>query len=846
MNHHERPQPSNDNQHLSDAGAGSVGASARRIDAPGKVTGKTLYPGDIAHPGMLHMATLFAGRVHARVLSIDTSAAEAAPGVVAVFTAKDVPVNLYGLQIKDQPVLCGPGSNIPGADVVRFVGDQVAVVVAETEAQARAATRLIRVEWEDLPLVLDAEEAMQPGAHMLHPNRDSNVCYSYRIRKGDLSQGFAEADVIIENVYQTPVQEHAYLQPEAGVAYLDEEGRVTVEVAGQWTHEDQGQIAHALGLPVEQVRVIYPAIGGAFGGREDMSVQITLALAAWRLGQHPEFRGRTIKTIWTREESLIGHGKRHAMKIYTRWGAKRDGMLTAVEVRVIADGGAYMYTSNKVLGNTTLTCTGPYEIPHVAVDTYAVYTNHVPGAAFRGFGGPQGHFAAELQMDRLAEALGIDPVELRLKNILTDQKLLTVGTPIPGGVGLTDVVTATAAAAGWQQDDAGHWHRPALLDTGDREPGTRDWGSGTSHPERSGGEAAAQSKDNLQSWANEVGPIFNLQSPAPPAPGAAAAQSKDNLQSWANEVGPIFNLQSAAAPAGAAAAIRRGIGFAAGFKNVGFSLGYQENSYARVEVRGGAAMVEAIVYYAGADCGQGNHTIIAQAAAEVLGLSLAKVRVVASDTAQMGSSGSASASRLTYMSANAVKAAAEKALRAWESEERPAVGELVYLAPKTTPMDHDTGYGRPNFAYGYTAQAVRVAVDMETGQVRVEKFICADDVGKAINPQQVVGQIEGAVVQALGYALLEDWQTRDGRVLTDRLSTYLIPTILDVPDELQSIIVEVPDPNGPWGARGMGEVPYLPVAAAVAAAIYDATGIRFDEFPFTAERVWRALRGKGV
>ena len=829
-------QSSAENQPLS----GPVGASARRIDAPGKVTGKTLYPGDIAHPGMLHMATLFAGKVHARVLSIDTSAAAAAPGVVAVFTAQDVPVNAYGLQIKDQPVLCGPGSAAPGADVVRFVGDQVALVVAETEAQARAATRLIRVEWEDLPLVLDAEEAMQPGALLLHPNRDSNVCYSYRIRKGDLAQGFAEADVIIENIYQTPVQEHAYLQPEAGVAYLDEAGRVTVEVAGQWAHEDQAQIAHALDLPLDQVRVIYPAIGGAFGGREDMSVQITLALAAWRLGQREELRGRPIKTIWTREESLIGHGKRHAMKIYTRWGARRDGMLTAVEVRVIADGGAYMYTSNKVLGNTTQTCTGPYEIPHVAVDTYAVYTNNVPGAAFRGFGGPQGHFAAELQMDRLAEALGLDPVELRLKNILTADKLLTVGTPIPGGVGLTDAVIATAAAAGWQQDSAGHWHRPALLDTGDREPGTGDWGSGTGdreaeigdreaetgdripdtrHPERSAAAAAAQSKDRIP------GTRHPERSAA-----AAAAQSKDNLQS---------------APAAAGAGIRRGIGFVAGFKNVGFSLGYQENSYARVELRGSAEIVEAVVYYAGADCGQGNHTIIAQAAAEVLGLPLAKVRVVVSDTSLMGSSGSASASRLTYMSGNAVKAAAEKALAAWESEERPAVGETVYLAPKTTTMDHDTGYGQPNFAYGYTAQAAQVAVDMETGQVRVEKFICADDVGKAINPQQVVGQIEGAVVQALGYALLEDWKTQDGRVLTDRLSTYLIPTILDVPAELQSIIVEVPDPNGPWGARGMGEVPYLPVAAAVAAAIHDATGVRIDEFPFTAERVWRALRDKG-
>ncbi len=759
----------------------TIGTDAPRIDAAGKVTGTTLYPGDITAPGMLHMATLFAGRPHARVVSIDTSEAENAAGVVAVFTAADVPVNEYGLQIKDQPVLCGPGSSIADADVVRFVGDQVAVVVAETEAQARAACKLIRVEWEDLPVLIDPEVAAPSLAgglgepdparavpFQLHPHRADNVCYSYRIRKGDVAAGFREADIVIEGIYQTPVQEHAYLQPEAGVAYLDEGGRVTVEVAGQWTHEDQGQIAHALGIPAEQVRVIYPAIGGAFGGREDMSVQITLALAVWRLAQ----RGivRPVKTIWSREESIIGHGKRHAMKIYTRWGAKRDGKLTAVEVKVIADGGAYMYTSNKVLGNTTLTCTGPYEIPNVAVDTHAVYTNNVPGAAFRGFGGPQGHFAAESQMDKLAEALGIDPVEIRLRNILTDESLLTVGTPIPGGVGLTETIITAAKAAGWTQDEAGHWHRP-IADGGWR---IADSGS------------------------------------------------------------PIRNPNSA---------IRNGVGFAAGFKNVGFSFGYQENSYARVELRGSAEIAEATVYFAGADCGQGNHTIIAQVAAEVAGVPFERVKVVASDTSLMGSSGSASASRLTYMSGNAVKGAAEKALAAWRNEERPAVGEHVYLAPKTTPLDHDTGQGKPNFAYGYVAQVAMVAVDTETGQVKVERFISADDVGQAINPQQVTGQIEGAAVQALGYAIQEEWKARDGRVLTDKFSTYLIPTVLDVPDQMDALIVEVPDPNGPFGARGMGEMPYLPTAAAVAAAVYDATGVRFDEFPLTPERVWRGLRG---
>ena len=791
----------------------TIGHDKPRIDASGKVTGQTLYPGDIAYRDMLHMATLFAGRPHARILGLDTSEAEAAAGVVAVFTAADVPVNEYGLQINDQPVLCGPGSAKIGADVVRFVGDQVALVVAETEAQARSACRLMRVEWEDLPLALDAEAAIRtpdPSGlrdpkslspiPQLHPHSPDNVAYSYRVRKGDIEAGFRAADVIVEGVYRTPVQEHAYLQPEAGVAYLDEAGRVTVEAAGQWTHVDQKQIAHALDIPVEQVRVIYPAIGGAFGGREDMSVQIKLALAVWRMAQ----RGirRPVKTVWTRQESIIGHGKRHAMKLWAKWGAQRDGTLVAAQVKVIADAGAYMYTSNKVLGNTTLTCTGPYAIPHVAVDTIAVYTNNVPAAAFRGFGGPQGHFAAESQMDKLAEALGMDPVEIRLKNVLADEKLLTTGTTIPGGVGLTETIIAAAKAAGWTQDEAGRWRRPQIAD---------------SKPVLSVAEGL-QMADGSWQMAD-----CKLQTCPERSRRIADGGASPNL--------PAPNLPT-----------YRGLGFAAGFKNVGFSFGYQENSYARVELRGETEIVEATVYFAGAECGQGNHTVVAQMAAEALGAAFERVRVIASDTALMGDAGSASASRLTYMSGNAVRGAAGRALAAWKNEDRPAVGEFVYLAPKTTPLDHDTGYGKPNFAYGYVAQAAFVAVDAETGEVKVERFVSADDVGRAINPSQVIGQIEGGVVQALGYTLLEDWQTDRGRVLTDRLSTYLIPTVLDTPGRLDAIIVEHPDPHGPWGARGMGEMPYLPVAAAVCAAVYDAVGVRFDEFPLTPERVWRGLQ----
>ena len=307
------------------------------------------------------------------------------------------------------------------------------------------------MQYRDLEVVTDPLKSRLPDAELLHPDRDSNVFCHYRIRKGDLEDGFSKADVIIEGEYRTPAQEHAYLQPEAGLGYIDDEGRVTVEVAGQWTHEDREQIAHSLGLPEDQVRVIYPAIGGAFGGREDMSVQIVLALAAWRLHQ----RGieRPVKIIWSREESIIGHHKRHPYLIRTKWGATKEGKITAAEVELVEDGGAYAYTSTKVLGNATLMCTGPYEIPNVKVDAYAIYTNHIPGGAFRGFGGPQGAFAAESQINKLAEALNLDPVEIRMRNIVKEGSILSVGTPLPKGVSMPQVVEKCAEAAGWWRTD---------------------------------------------------------------------------------------------------------------------------------------------------------------------------------------------------------------------------------------------------------------------------------------------------------------------------------------------------------------------------------------------------------
>ncbi len=418
-----------------------------RVDAQGKVTGEAPYPGDVTPENLLHAKVLFSGKPHARMSAMDTSKALAFPGVVAILTAEDVPVNEYGLIISDQPVLVGLGSDMPFSDVSRWEGDQVALVVAESELAAERACDLIEIEWELLPVITDVFEAMK-GEIIIHPELGSNILKKYQIRKGDMEAGWDAADVVVEGSYDLPYQEHAYLQPEAGVGWIDEEGRIAINVGGQWTYEEQEQIAHALALPVEKVRVRYVAIGGAFGGREDMSIQIVLALAVKRLQEMGI--ERPVRIIWSREESIIGHHKRHPAVINTKWGATRDGKVTAVSAQVFFNSGAYAYTSTKVLGNANLMVTGPYELPNVTVDSYAITTNNVPGGAFRGFGGPQGAFAAETQMNKLAEKLGMDPVELRLKNVLREGSLMTTQTPVPKGVSLVEVVERCAAEAGWQ------------------------------------------------------------------------------------------------------------------------------------------------------------------------------------------------------------------------------------------------------------------------------------------------------------------------------------------------------------------------------------------------------------
>ncbi len=721
-----------------------LGKSFKRIDALGKVTGKTQYSADMDMPNQTHMKILFANRPHAIIKSIDISEAEKLDGVLLVLSAKDVPVNEYGLIIPDQPVLCGPGSDKPGTDRVRFVGDQVAAVVAESEDIADQARSLIEVVYEDLPVITDPEVAMLESTDLLHSDTESNVVTHYKIRKGDVEHAFQDADVIIEGEYRTPYQEHAFLEPEAGMAYIDDEGRITVAAGGQWVHEEVEAIAHSLDLPMDKVRVIQPAIGGAFGGREDISIQIVLALAVMKLKEMGIVR--PVKIQWTREESMIGHHKRHPYLIRAKWAATKEGRIIAAESEVIADAGAYNYTSNKVLGNATFMVSGPYEIENVKVDSYAVYTNNIPGGAFRGFGGPQGAFAAEQQVNKLALALGIDAVELRLKNVVRDGSIMHTQTAFPSPVTMDKVIEHCSKATNWKKNYS------------------------------------------------------------------------DNSSS-----------------------IKHGLGFACGFKNVGFSFGFPEVSYATIELHGEGDIDRVVLHHAGSDVGQGAHTVFQQMAAEAVGVPFELVELQVADSAVTGNAGSSSASRMTFMAGNAIRGAAKLALEIWEDEDRPVIAEYKYSPPPTTPYDKETGESMPNFAYGYVAESVEVEVDTDTGEIKIINVLCANDVGKALNPQQVVGQIEGAIVQAAGYTMMENFITEGGYIKTDKFSTYLIPTILDIPDVVESEILEYSDEEGPWGARGMGEMPYIPFSPALTAAVHQATGVWFDSFPLTPEKVLRGL-----
>lgn len=734
----------------------TVGEGVQRLDIYQKVQGTRKYPQDFNMEGQLYAKVVWSAHPHAIVKKVDIAAAEAAPGVVKVLTYKDVPVNEYGINTPDQHVLAPKGGK------VRWVGDRIAIVVAETKAQAERAAGLGQVEYELLPVVTDPHQSMQPDAPLVHEDRESNILRHIPIRKGDVGQGFAQADVIVEGYYTTHYVEHAYMQPDAALGYIDDQGRVTVIAACQWPRDDLHQIAHMLDLPEDQLREIIPSVGGAFGGREDMYIQHLAALCAFALR-------RPVKIIFDREEVTQRTGKRHPFYMRHRAGATRDGRLVAAEVELISDAGAYASTSSPVLANAATFAVGPYKVPNARIDAYTVYTNNAVTMAMRGFGATQPPMGYESQMDKLAEALGMDPVELRMKNLLEPGDIAVTGNAMTEETGVKETLRQAALAAGWRQE-------------GER-------------------------------WIK-------------PEPGAPSAPYK-----------------------------RRGIGVAVGYKNVGYSLGFDDKSSVHVALTlaESGEIARALVKIASIEVGQGVLTALAQIAADTLGVDLSKVRMAYLDTANVPDAGSSSASRHVFVSGGAVHRACQMAKEKWEAVLRAETGEthveVEYTfrgrsVRATTPFTPETGECEPHISYSYASQIALVEVDTETGETDILNFWTAADAGKVVNPVMYFGQQAGGVHMGVGYVLTEHYIQQDGRPRTRRFSEYHIPTVLDMPREFESIAVEsAPDPNGPFGATGLGETPTLPTAPAITNAIHDAVGVWIDHLPANAERVWRALRG---
>jgi CO/xanthine dehydrogenase Mo-binding subunit/aerobic-type carbon monoxide dehydrogenase small subunit (CoxS/CutS family) len=769
-----------------------IGRAQPNPDALAKIRGQAKFTDDYHFPGMLYARTLRAGVPHARIRSIDTSAAFALEGVVAVLTHDDVPGrNLHGIVDLDWPVLCG--------DKVRYSGDAVAIVAADSEIIAARALELIRVDYEPLTAVTDAMSALRPGACVLHENRpDGNLLKHIKVKKGDVATGFAAADVMVDRTYRTPTTEHMFLEPECSIgvpagykpsdfggawdpeavrgetAYHD---KISIYVGSQIPYLDREQAAAALDLEPDQVRVIATLMGGGFGGKEDIAGQIHVALLS-------EVTKRPVKMLYSRQESLLFHPKRHATIIRIRTGATREGRLTAVEATLYGDSGAYASLSEKVLTRATTHASGPYNVPHVKVDCFAAYTNNVPCGAFRGFGVSQSCFAVESNMDILADELGIDAVEFRRLNTLDVGSVTATGQKMRESVGLNECV------------------------------------------ERVDGDMR---KDDFR-WTWREG---------------------HRQLAW---------------------------GFAVGYKNTGLGGGAPDKSRAQVEVWAEAGKaVCAEVRTTSAELGQGLPGVLAACAAEELGIPISSVKVLLGDTDFCPDGGPTTASRQTFVSGNAARYAARalveqlsptaagllgceagglvfsagsfsaagksvdlaEVIRLSSDTGIPTVAEYEYWAPKTQPLG--TG-GDMHFAFGFCAQAVLCEIDLRTGEVQVLKVIAAHDVGRAINPLTLEGQIEGGIVMCIGYALTEHYIQEQGLPWTNVMARYKMPGIRHTP-QIISHIVEHPTSTGPCGAKGVGELPSIPTSAAITNAIYRASGVRVRSLPVDQDELLRAMRG---
>jgi len=747
-----------------------VGRPVARKDGAGKVTGETKFFSDMILPNMLWAKAVRSKYPHALIRKINTTKAEAVPGVVTVLTHRDVPgLNAFGILVVDQPVLC--------YDKVRCLGDSVAVVAAESKEVAETAAELVEVDYEPLPVVSDPIEAMKPEAPRVHEK--SNVPRHATIRVGDVEKTFRSAPVVVENTYRTGRQMHMFLEPEAGIGMLDDRGNIVLYVGGQSPYRDQMQVSRALGIPPEHVRVISTPVGGAFGGKEENTVQIPLALLALKTK-------RPVKMVWTREESGIAGIKRHPMIVTMKTAANKDGELLANKVRIVADTGAYLSLGPTILDVAIENSCGPYRVPNIDIEAYLVYTNNGVSGAFRGFGAPQVNFAIETNLDMIAEKLGIDRLEIRKRNALREGDTGPFGYKIVGSVGIYETLLKA---------------------------------------------------ENADIWKNR---LKYKSAPSPP---------------W----------------------VKRGVGIAAGVKGFGFGA---LPDFAAVSIQ----ITPTGKFVVGVSCpeiGQGAVTAYAQMAAEALGCDLADVYIASADSQLAPDTGTSSSSMALVRGGNAILAAAPKMNDLLLSSAAKMMGQnkqdLLLKDSRAVSRNnptksvtyaeiaqylHKTGSETrviaginiprvdkplegtieiPHLSYMYASAVALVEVNTLTGATKVLRFFLSPESGTIINPQSYTGQCEGAIVQGLGFALTEDTQIDNGIIKTNNFTTYIIPTICDVP-EIQVDPVETYEKIGPFGAKGVGEIGIVPIASAVANAIHDATGIRIFTLPATPERVYRALK----
>ncbi|WP_333752706.1 xanthine dehydrogenase family protein molybdopterin-binding subunit [Streptomyces sp. IBSBF 2394] len=773
---------------------GGIGESTLRPDGVLKVTGEFAYASDMWHEDMLWGQILRSTVAHAEIVSVDTGEALATPGVYAVMTYDDLPTDVrhYGLEIRDTPVLAH--------GKVRHHGEPVAIVAADHPETARRAAAKIKVEYRELPLVTDEATATAPGAVLVHEHRDDhhsghvphpNIVHRQPIVRGDAAAAAERADVIVTGDYHFGMQDQAFLGPESGLAVPGEDGGVDLYIATQWLHSDLRQIAPVLGLPEDKVRMTLSGVGGAFGGREDLSMQIHACLLALRTG-------KPVKIVYNRFESFFGHVHRHPARLHYEHGATRDGRLTHVRCRIVLDGGAYASASPAVVGNAASLSVGPYAVDDVDIEALALYSNNPPCGAMRGFGAVQACFAYEAQMDKVAAELGLDPVEFRRINAMEQGTLMPTGQPVDSPAPVAELLRRVKAMP---------------------MPPERQWES---------------------------------------SEGADVRQLPGGLSNTTHGEGVV-----------------RGVGYAVGIKNVGFSEGFEDYSTARVRLEAVGGRPVVTVHTAMAEVGQGGVTVHAQIARTELGV--AEVTIRPADT-RVGSAGSTSASRQTYVTGGAIKNACELVRErvlelgrrklgshhpAWATAELLLEGgkvvtdggevladlvdvledEAVEVEEEwrhrpTEPFDLRTGQGDGHVQYSFAAHRAVVEVDTELGLVKVIELACAQDVGKALNPLSVIGQIQGGTVQGLGIAVMEEIVVDPvtAKVRNPSFTDYLLPTILDTP-ALPVDVLELADDHAPYGLRGVGEAPTLSSTPAVLAAIRDATGLALDRTPVRPEHL---------